>query len=121
MQFLGASGLAMGNVFAAIIQAVFLWRALAKHRNELTKIPLHNAFFKILAAGGVMGLFCVIGDKILLGFNLAGKEYAFANVCFVIPCCAAIYFIVLYFLKFDELKILTVHLNRFILNHNKDR
>ena len=121
MQFFGANGLAIGNVLASIIQTLFLWRALAEHRNELTEIPLHNALLKILTAGCLMGLFCVIGNETLLGFNLVGKGYALATVCFVIPISAAIYFIILYLLKFDELKILAVHLNRFTLNRNKDR
>ncbi|MGK0309833.1 MAG: putative peptidoglycan lipid II flippase [Lentimonas sp.] len=121
MQFLGASGLAIGNVLAAIIQSVFLWRALAGHRVELAEFPLYGAFFKILGAGALMGLFCVIGDKILLGFNLAEKEYALATVFFLIPCCVAIYFIILYLLKFEELKILTTYLDRFISSRKRDR
>jgi putative peptidoglycan lipid II flippase len=114
MQFLGASGLAIGNVLAAIVQSIFLWRALVKNRSELTEIPLYDAVFKILCAGVLMGLFCVIGDQTLQGFNLTGKEYALANVCFVIPLCAVLYFVILYLLKFEELKILMTHLNRFV-------
>ena len=121
MQFFGASGLAIGNVLAAIIQAVFLWKVLVKHSNELTEIPLHNALLKILTAGVLMGLFCLIGDKTLLSFSLSGKGYALATVCLTIPCSAAAYFTILYFLKFEELKILTAHLNRFISSRNKDR
>lgn len=119
MQFLGARGLAIGNVLAAIVQSVFLWRALADHRRELTEIPLCNVFFKILAAGSLMGLSCVIGDQALLYFDFTKKVYALATVCFVIPCCAAIYFVTLYFLKFDELKLLITHLNQFISSRKR--
>ena len=68
-----------------------------------------------------MGLFCVIGDQILLSFDLIGKQYALANVFFVIPFCGTIYFVILYILKFEELKILTAHLNRLISGRKNDR
>lgn len=121
MQFLGAIGLAISNVFAAAVQSACLWRALTGHRSEFDDFPLRNAFLKILGAGIVMGLFCMIGNRTLLGFNLVDKEYAFATTFFVIPCCAFIYFIILYILRFEELKILTNYLNRFILGRNKNR
>ena len=119
MQFLGASGLAISNVFAALVQSVCLWRALTRHRNELTECSLRDAFLKILGSGIVMGLFCVIGDQILLSLNLGEKEYALIIICLVIPLCVAIYFIILYLLKFEELKIFTDYLARFISNRKK--
>ena len=119
MQFLGASGLAISNVFAALVQSVCLWRALTRHRNELTECSLRDAFLKILGSGIVMGLFCVIGDQILLSLNLSEKEYALIIICLVIPLCVAIYFMILYLLKFEELKIFTDYLARFISNRKK--
>lgn len=120
MQFLGASGLAISNVLAAIVQSVCLWRALTEHRSELAEFSLRNAFFKILGAGILMGVFCVIGDQILLSLNLDEKAYALIIICLVIPLCVAIYFVILHLLKFEELKILTDYLSRFISNRRKD-
>ena len=120
MQFLGASGLAISNVLAAIVQSVCLWRALTKHHNELAEFSLRDAFLKILGAGILMGVFCVIGDQILLSLNLDEKTYALVIICLVIPVCAVIYFIILHLLKFEELKIFTDYLSRFISNRKKD-
>lgn len=114
MQFLGAIGLAVSNVLSAIAQSVCLWRALTNQHSEFNKVSFRSAFGKILGAGTVMGLICVILDQTLLGFGFTGKGYALVTICFVIPVCVAIYFTVLYFLRFEELKLLTAQLNRFI-------
>ena len=120
MQFLGAAGLAISNVLAAIVQSACLWRALTGDRSEFNDFPLSNTFLKVLGAGVLMGFFCVIGDQTLLSFNLIGKEYALATICLLIPCCAAIYFAVLYLLGFEELTLLIACLNRFISGRKKD-
>ena len=119
MQFLGVNGLAIGNVIAAIVQSVCLWRALKRHHSELAEFPLRDSFLKILCAGVLMGLFCVVCNQMLLSFNLAGKEYALFTVCFIIPFCAVLYFLILRLLKFEELKILTAYLSRFISGRKK--
>ena len=120
MQFFGANGLAMSNVLAAIVQAVCLWQALTKCCSELYEFPLRDAFFKILVSGISMGLLCVISNQVLLGFNPSVKEYAFATLFLVIPCCASIYFIILYFLRFEELELLTAYMKRLILGRKRD-
>lgn len=114
MQFLGAVGLAISNVLAAIVQSVCLHRVLKKHRSELNEFPLRAALLKISGAGVLMGILCMMADQILLGFDLIGKSYGLVTVCFVIPSCAVIYFVLLYVLRFEELKLLSNFLSRFI-------
>ena len=115
MQFLGAIGLAISNVLAAIIQAVCLWRALTGQRGGLNELPLRGAFIKIATSGIAMGLVCMIGDQALLSFGLSAKTYALVTFCLLIPACVVIYFAILYCLKFEELKLLTAYLNRRIV------
>lgn len=114
MQFYGAAGLAIGNVLAAIIQSLFLWQILSRNRNEFAEKPLRQAFFKILCSGLVMGLFCICGHVAVLSFNLAEKLYATLMVCVFIPFGAALYFGMLYLLKFEELNLLTGLFRRFL-------
>ncbi|CAA6678918.1 MULTISPECIES: murein biosynthesis integral membrane protein MurJ [unclassified Lentimonas] len=106
MQFFGACGLAAGNVLAAIVQSACLWRALSKHRSEVGFSHLRGAFAKILCAGVAMGLFCFIGHGLVLSFELADKLNAAVIVGVFVPGGAALYFGVLYMLKFEELDLL---------------
>jgi len=106
MQFYGACGLAAGNVLAAIVQTVCLWRALSKHRSEVGFVQLRGAFAKILCAGVGMGLFCFIGHAFVLSFDLADKLNAAVAVGVFVPSGAALYFGLLYLLKFEELDVL---------------
>ena len=103
MQFYGARGLATGNVLAAIVQSVCLWRALSKHRSDLGFARLRGAFGKILCAGVAMGLFCLMGHALVLGIDLAEKMRAAVIVLVFVPGGAALYFGLLYLLKFEEL------------------
>ncbi len=119
MQFLGAVGLAISNVLAAIVQTVCLWRALTRHRSGLNELPLRDAFLKIGASGMVMGLVCLIGAQALLSFGFSAKEYALVTLCLVIPGCIIVYFTILYWLRFEELKILTTYLKRWITTRKR--
>jgi putative peptidoglycan lipid II flippase len=114
MQFYGASGLAAGNVLAAIVQSACLWRALSKHRSEVGFSHLRGAFAKVLCAGLGMGLFCFIGHALVLSFDLADKLNAAVIVGLFVPGGAALYFGLLYVLKFEELDALAGMLRRFI-------
>ena len=120
MQFLGASGLAISNVIAAIVQSTLLWRVLRRKRRELEEFPLRNALFKILGAGALMGVVCKVGDQIVLEFGLVEKSYGLAIVCLVIPCCVAIYFALLYLFRFEELTLLGNFLSRFTSGRKKN-
>ena len=106
MQFYGACGLAAGNVLAAIVQSACLWRALSKHRSEVGFSHLRGAFTKVLCAGLGMGLFCFIGHACVLSFELADKLNAAVVVGVFVPSGAALYFGLLYLLKFEELDVL---------------
>lgn len=114
MQFFGASGLAFGNVLAAAVQSVALWRVLSRSRSELAEMPLRGSFFKIVCAGLVMGVFCMLGHSIVLSFDLADKLCAAITVCIFVPTGVVLYFGTLYLLKFEELDMLKDRVQQFI-------
>jgi putative peptidoglycan lipid II flippase len=114
MQWFGARGLAAGNVIAAVVQSICLWRALSKHRSEVGFSHLRTAFAKVLCAGVAMGLFCLIGNAVVLSFNLADKLNAAVVVCVFVPSGAALYFGLLSLMKFEEMDALTGLLRRFL-------
>lgn len=114
MQLYGARGLAAGNVLAAIVQSVCLWHALSKCRSEVGFSHLRGAFAKILGAAIAMGLFCVLGHAFVLNFGLADKFNAAVIVGVFVPGGAALYFGLLYLLKFEELDALAGMLRRFL-------
>lgn len=112
MQFYGASGLAAGNVIAAIVQSVLLWRAMSKRRRDVGFARLRGAFGKILLAGAVMGVACVIALALVNGLDLADKTRAAVVVFLLVPGGAGLYFAVLYLLKFEELDALRTFVRR---------
>ncbi len=119
MQFLGAVGLAISNVLAAIVQSVCLYRILGKHHSKLSESPLSTTLLKVSVAGILMGVLCIINDQILLGFGLVDRLYGLVTVCFTIPTCVIFYFMLLYLLRFEELKLLSSFLSRFISKRKK--
>jgi putative peptidoglycan lipid II flippase len=119
MQIYGAAGLAAGNVIAAVVQSIMLWRAMSKHRSDVGFMRLRKAFGKILIAGFAMGLFCLAGHALVLSFDLADKLRAAVIVCLFVPSGAALYFGLLYLLKFEELNMLRGMLLRFLPGKNK--
>jgi hypothetical protein len=96
------------------VQSVCLWRALSKHRSEVGFSYLRGAFAKVLCAGVAMGLFCLAGHALVLSFDLADKLNAAVIVGVFVPGGAALYFGLLYLLKFEELNALAAMLRRFM-------
>jgi len=103
MQFFGASGLAAGNVVAAVVQAVLLWSALSRSSAQIAFKWLRASMVKILVAGLLMGLFCTVGLWFIESFALVGKVHALVSVGILVPAGAAVYFAILFALKFEEL------------------
>ncbi len=114
MQFWGAKGLASSNVIAAAVQSAFLWRALARDRSELSFVALRSAILKILLAGVLMGLFCVYATPCLASFELSDKLSSALTVSILVPAGVAVYFALLYLLRFEEMDALKQLLGRFI-------
>lgn len=117
MQLYGARGLAIGTVLAAMVQSVCLWRALSRHHGEVKLTQLSGSFTKIVCAAVAMGAFCLLGNILVTGFGLADRLNAAAIVGVCVPGGAALYFALLYALKFEELAIVGTMLRRFILRH----
>ena len=106
MQFWGAAGLAAANVLAALAQSWLLWRALSARRHGISYRALRPALSKVLFAGASMGLFCGLVWSCLAGFDLSEKLSAALTVSVCIPGGITVYFILLYFLRFEELATL---------------
>ena len=114
MPFFGASGLAGANVLAALVQALCLWRALSQRYAALRVSGLRRAFSQILFASLAMGLFCWVGHSCLLRLDLAAKLHALVSVAVLVPGGAALYFGLLYLIKFEELAVLAGFVQRFM-------
>ncbi|MFP4167066.1 MAG: murein biosynthesis integral membrane protein MurJ [Opitutales bacterium] len=114
MQFFGAAGLAAGNGLAAVLQAALLWRALAREHRVAGFYQLRRPFAKILLAGLGMGLVCFGGRALVTGFGLSDKLAASVTLVALVPGCAALYFGLLYLLRFEEMDGLRRFLQRFV-------
>ncbi|MEN8662811.1 MAG: murein biosynthesis integral membrane protein MurJ [Lentimonas sp.] len=114
MQFFGASGLAAANVIAALVQAVLLWSALSKNRDEIAFKWLRPALLKIVAAGALMGLGCAVGLLLVDSFQLVDKLHALVAVGVLVPGGVVLYFGLLYLFKFEEFDRLAGLLKRFL-------
>lgn len=113
MQFWGASGLALANVVAAVVQTLLLWRALAAAQQGISFARLRPAFVKILIAGLAMGLFCAAAAGMIGQLGFDGKIYSLSVVLLLVPGGALLYFGVLYLLRFEEMDGLKRLLRRF--------
>ncbi|MGZ0654017.1 murein biosynthesis integral membrane protein MurJ [Coraliomargarita sp. W4R72] len=114
MQFWGAAGLATANVLSALVQSVLLWRALAVGNAALSFRGLRPALFKVLLAGAGMGLSCAAAWPWLASFDLGEKLSAALTVAICVPGGAAIYFALLYLLRFEEIDTLKGMLLRYL-------
>lgn len=107
MQFWAEYGLAAANAFAALIQSILLWRALAKNHASLKLSDLLPAFAKVLLSAGIMGLFCAGGLFYINSYGWEGKLHAWVAATLLIPASMLLYFLVLYAFGFDEMQLLT--------------
>ncbi|WPJ96909.1 murein biosynthesis integral membrane protein MurJ [Coraliomargarita algicola] len=114
MQFWGAAGLASANVLAALAQSVLLWRALSRGRSELSFRALRPALFKVLLAGLGMGVACAVAWPCLAAFDWGAKLSAALIVVVCVPGGVAVYFALLYVLRFEEMDALKAMLQRFM-------
>jgi phosphoglycerol transferase MdoB-like AlkP superfamily enzyme len=64
------------------------------------------ALLRVLLAAGVMGLVCALGLSLLSAFAFDDKSQAWIVVTCLVPMGVAVYFSVLYWLKFEELDAL---------------
>lgn len=106
MQFYGASGLAVGNILAAMIQSFCLWRALSRRHDKIGLAQMRGAIAKIGCATVVMGLFCMLITLLVPGFGLADRLNAAIIVGVCVPGGVALYVALLYVLQFEELATL---------------
>lgn len=103
MQFWGATGLAIANILAALVQAVLLWRALVALGLGIRIGQLLPAFGKILLAGVAMGAFCIFGAQLTGYLDLSQKMQALITVGLLVPSGALLYLRLLYIFRFEEM------------------
>ncbi|MEO0508733.1 MAG: murein biosynthesis integral membrane protein MurJ [Verrucomicrobiota bacterium] len=104
MQFMGATGLALANVLAAIVQSAMLWNALASSVPSIRLKSLGQSILKILIAALGMGIFCWFGIWLIPEFvPLSGKALDLSLVLLGVPLGAGLYFGLLGLMRFEEL------------------
>ena len=113
MQLFGAAGLATANVMAAVVQSVCLWRALAGRHALLGFFGLRRPILKVLLASAAMGVACWCLAALLTEFGLGQKLTATLIVAVCVPGGAALYFGLLYWLRFEEFESLKKLLLRY--------
>ena len=103
MQFFGAEGLATATVLAAIAHSYLLWRALASKRKALNIRILYPEILKVIFAGFMMGLACLLLLAAVSMIELSPKLSATFVVAIGVPYGVGVYFALLYFFRFKEL------------------
>lgn len=106
MQFLGAVGLALGNVLSALFQAILLWRSVRKRDPELSLGSMMRASGKIVAAAAVMGLACRGLSDWVGGIFPAGQAWNLLALGLLVPGGATVYFLTLWLVRFEDMATL---------------
>jgi putative peptidoglycan lipid II flippase len=114
MQVWGAAGLAAANVLAAIAQSYLLWRALSAGNPALRFCVVRPALLKVVVAVAGMGGVCGLLSHLFAGVGLGQKLDATLVVAVSVPSGVAVYFILLYLLRFEELDALKALLRRYL-------
>ena len=106
MQSFGAAGLAAGNVLAAILQSLLLWRALVAREPRVGFPALRKALLQIALAATVMGLAVWLASTIHMTVAAKTESARISEallVCIAAPGGAALYFATLGLLRFQDL------------------
>lgn len=116
MQLLGAAGLAIANVVAAIVQASMLWRALARSVPAMKVAAMGKAALQIVVAAFAMGCFCWLAVWLSAEFlSLGDRAQDVVLVVMGVPAGALLYFGVLALFRFEELADLkTLFVQKFL-------
>jgi putative peptidoglycan lipid II flippase len=111
---LGVVGLALANVLAILGQAVLLTAMLSKFLQTNLLKDLSIDLLKIIGGSLVMIGFIYLSIWVVAGMPLTDKGEAAVQVLVVIPIAAALYFLVLWLLKFWEMDQLQALVKRFL-------
>ena len=106
MQFIGAAGLATANVLAAIAQSYLLWRALSSKREALSIRALCPGILKVILAGAIMGIACMLLLATISTAGFSPKLGATLVVATGVPAGVCVYFGLLYVLRFEDINII---------------
>lgn len=101
-KLLGIGGLALASSISAIFCTILLFISLRKKIGVLGIKDLSISFIKIFCASVVMGVFAKISYEII------SKSFSlFISLVISVGVGAIVYFIVIYFMKFDEIDSIT--------------
>lgn len=106
MQFLGAAGLALGNVLAAVVQAVLLWGALSRGRPRVAAARLRRSIGQVLLGSLAMGVACWAGRGLIGALPFGPKPLSVIEVVLLVPAGVVVYFACLKLLRFEEMNLL---------------
>lgn len=112
MRSIGVQGLAAANVLAVLLQCCLLWRALATERPSIVFQPLVPSLAKITIGALVMGC-CWLGLWLLPSVGSLPKGQSIVQVGVLVPVGILVYFALLYWLRFEEMKSLQSLMARF--------
>ena len=104
MQFIGAAGLALGNVLSALLQAALLWMAIGRSELGLSGLRLSRSISKVCLAGFIMGIFCWVGTILMGAATEPGKLRDALTLLILIPGGAAVFFSILGLLKYEAME-----------------
>lgn len=104
MRPFGVMGLAIANVLTSVIHTFFLYRILGQKIPGWSTGNITLAISKILIAGMLMSCLTVLGWTGLHAWISEPKLAALLAVFILIPASITIYFILLWILRFDEIK-----------------
>lgn len=104
MQFFGAAGLAAGNIIAAVIQSVLLWRGLSQGIDGVKFPALLKPLMQICLASLVLaGTAYAVRELCVQTFTLEGWALHGLIVGLGVPLGAAVYFALLTILRFEDM------------------
>ena len=98
----GAPGLATAGVLSVVVQSILLHRGLQRANSAFAGIGIKKSMLKIGAATVVMGVVAYCGYA-MLRYVMQGSPYeSLATVAVVVPMSVVVYFLLLWFMRFEE-------------------
>ena len=98
----GAPGLATAGVLSVVVQSILLHRGLQRANSAFAGIGIKKSMLKIGAAAVAMGAVAYCGYA-MLRYVMQGSPYeSLATVAVVVPMSVVVYFLLLWFMRFEE-------------------
>ena len=119
MQVLGVVGLALANILAILGQTILLTGLLSKQLKVTLIRDLSADLLKILISSVVMVLAIFACQPLVETMPLTDKGEVAVLVLVVIPIAIAVYFAILWLIRFREMDQIRLLLQRFLRRNSK--